>query len=103
MGQANYVSLTLSETTAALPLYSSTHYFKMRFLVSILIFLFAGVSWAKSAVGDRVLVVLDDESEKALYSQFWADLECRQTLGHDYRPLLTSSDSTEFPSLIRVA
>lgn len=31
---------------------------------------------AKSAVGDRLLVVLEDESQKGLYSKFWADLEC---------------------------
>src|ERR1700753_3031500 len=30
---------------------------------------------AKSAVGDRLLVVLEDESQKGLYSKFWADLE----------------------------
>ena len=35
-----------------------------------------GLVQAKSAVGDRVLVVLEDSSEKALYSQFWSDLEC---------------------------
>ncbi|RMD43446.1 hypothetical protein DV735_g1594, partial [Chaetothyriales sp. CBS 134920] len=33
--------------------------------------------WAKSSVGDRVLVVLEDASEKQLYSQFWQDLESR--------------------------
>ncbi|KAK5083206.1 oligosaccharyl transferase glycoprotein complex, beta subunit [Exophiala xenobiotica] len=32
---------------------------------------------AKSAVGDRVLVVLEDSAEKDLYSQFWKDLEAR--------------------------
>ncbi|RMZ86704.1 hypothetical protein DV736_g6066, partial [Chaetothyriales sp. CBS 134916] len=32
---------------------------------------------AKSAVGDRVLVVLEDVDEKRLYSQFWQDLESR--------------------------
>ena len=32
---------------------------------------------AKSAAGDRVLVVLEDDGERNLYSQFWADLECK--------------------------
>ncbi|EHY56716.1 oligosaccharyl transferase glycoprotein complex, beta subunit [Exophiala dermatitidis] len=32
---------------------------------------------ARSAVGNRVLVVLEDESQKPLYSKFWADLEAR--------------------------
>ncbi len=31
---------------------------------------------AKSSVGDRLLVVLEDEAQKGLYSKFWADLEC---------------------------
>lgn len=35
-----------------------------------------GLVQAKSAVGNRVLVVLEDSAEKALYSQFWGDLEC---------------------------
>jgi len=34
-----------------------------------------GCVQAKSAVGDRVLVVLEDAANKALYSQFWQDLE----------------------------
>ena len=38
-----------------------------------------GLVQAISAVGDRVLVVLEDSSEKALYSQFWSDLECKST------------------------
>lgn len=32
---------------------------------------------ARSAVGDRVLVVLEDSAEKELYSKFWTDLECK--------------------------
>jgi len=31
---------------------------------------------AKSAVGDRLLVVLEDTAEKESYSQLWKDLEC---------------------------
>lgn len=35
---------------------------------------------AKSIAGDRVLVVLEDTTEKDLYSQFWSDLECKQSM-----------------------
>lgn len=38
---------------------------------------------AKSASGDRVLVVLEESTDKALYSQFWADLEGKQDI-HTY-------------------
>lgn len=34
-----------------------------------------GVVQAISSAGDRLLVVLEDATEKALFSQFWADLE----------------------------
>lgn len=47
-----------------------------------------GLVQAKSAVGDRVLVVLEDSSEKALYSQFWSDLECMFTSCHSWNPVL---------------
>lgn len=36
---------------------------------------------AKSATGDRVLVVLEDVAEKENYQQFWADLECEMNTG----------------------
>jgi hypothetical protein len=45
------------------------------FLLSLLL-VTIGLVQAKSAVGNRVLVVLEDGGEKNLYSQFWADLEC---------------------------
>ena len=35
---------------------------------------------AKSATGDRVLVVLEDSAEKDSYRQFWTDLECENVL-----------------------
>ncbi|KAK5064653.1 hypothetical protein LTR84_000487 [Exophiala bonariae] len=43
----------------------------------LLILAFLGVVSARSAVGNRLLVVLEDESQKSLYSKFWADLEAR--------------------------
>ena len=49
----------------------------MRLLSSLCLFVVSLTSLvvAKSAVGDRLLVVLEDESQKGLYSKFWADLE----------------------------
>jgi hypothetical protein len=40
-----------------------------------LVFSVVSLVQAKSAVGDRILVVLEDGGEKNAYSQFWADLE----------------------------
>ncbi|KAL6242663.1 oligosaccharyl transferase glycoprotein complex, beta subunit [Rhinocladiella similis] len=45
--------------------------------LSLLLVACVGVVYAKSAVGNRVLVVLEDEAQKGLYSKFWADLEAR--------------------------
>jgi hypothetical protein len=44
--------------------------------ICLLLLGIVGLVQAKSAVGDRVLVVLEDQAERALYSQFWKDLEC---------------------------
>ena len=52
----------------------------MRVFVSLLLLCLSGLSWAKSIVGNRVLVVLEGASEKALFSQFWSDLESRDFL-----------------------
>ncbi|KIV85345.1 hypothetical protein PV11_01047 [Exophiala sideris] len=56
---------------------------------------FLGAVSARSAVGDRLLVVLEDESQKALYSKFWTDLEAR-----DFK-LSFESPRTEGLSLFR--
>jgi len=49
----------------------------MRFFSSLCVLLlaFLRVVSSRSAVGNRLLVVLEDESQKGLYSKFWADLE----------------------------
>jgi len=54
----------------------------MRLFSSICVLLWTLFTFvtAKSAVGDRVLVVLEDSAEKDLYSQFWKDLEGEQRL-----------------------
>ena len=47
----------------------------MRASVSILLLGLLGLVSALSSAGTRLLVVQEEASEKALYSQFWADLE----------------------------
>ncbi|KAK5083030.1 oligosaccharyl transferase glycoprotein complex, beta subunit [Lithohypha guttulata] len=51
----------------------------MRLLSSISFLLCYLLIWvqAKSATGDRLLVVLEDTADKDLYSQLWSDLESR--------------------------
>jgi oligosaccharyltransferase complex subunit beta len=43
-------------------------------IVSVLLGVFSLAS-ALSSSGNRLLVVLEDSSKKALYSTFWSDLE----------------------------
>lgn len=47
----------------------------MRNLIYLLLLALLSLVQAISSAGDRLLVVLEDESEKALFSQFWGDLE----------------------------
>jgi oligosaccharyltransferase complex subunit beta len=47
----------------------------MRHLLVLLHLALLGIVQALSSAGDRLLVVLEEESEKASFSQFWADLE----------------------------
>lgn len=47
----------------------------MRWLVSVLALLFAALVSAKSAAGDRLLVVLDDVAEKDAYTTFLEDVK----------------------------
>jgi len=47
----------------------------MRYLLVPLLLALLGIVRALSSAGDRLLVVLEEESEKASFSQFWADLE----------------------------
>lgn len=44
-------------------------------LLGLLLGLLSFVS-ALSAVGGKLLVIIEDESEKSKYSTFWTDLEC---------------------------
>jgi hypothetical protein len=68
---------------------------KMRLLSPICLLLASITSLvlAKSAAGDKLLVVLEDESQKSLYSKFWADLECMHT--HHGRVYVTGEDRAD--------
>jgi hypothetical protein len=48
---------------------------KMRDYFLLVLFALLGAVQAISSVGNRLLVVLEDESEKSSFSQFWTDLE----------------------------
>lgn len=47
----------------------------MRWLFSFLLLWLSATVSALSAAGDRVLVVLEEATEKDKYSSFWGDLE----------------------------
>jgi hypothetical protein len=76
----------------------------MRLFSSLYVLLLAllGVVSSRSAVGNRLLVVLEDESQKGLYSKFWADLE--GMLQNLAECALTDQcyDSSRFPIVLRV-
>lgn len=46
----------------------------MRSFLSVVVFLFAAVVSAVSTTGNRLLVVLDDVTDKDSYKQFFGDL-----------------------------
>lgn len=48
----------------------------MRWLLSFLLLAIASVASARSATGDRLLVVVEDKAEQDKYTQLWADLAC---------------------------
>jgi len=47
----------------------------MRWLLSLLVAALLGLAQALSSSGRRLLVVIEEASEKAKYSTFWGDLE----------------------------
>jgi hypothetical protein len=65
----------------------------MRAFISVLLLTLLSVASALSNSGVRLLVVLEEASEKALYSQFWADLEGRLRSICEYRTPLTGHNS----------
>ena len=46
----------------------------MRFSIFGLLLGWVSLVAARSALGNKLLVVIEDEADKASYSQFWADL-----------------------------
>lgn len=71
--------LTSLELRLLVTAYHSTTY-TMRLFSTVCVLLWTLFTFvtAKSAVGDRLLVVLEDTAEKESYSQLWKDLECEQ-------------------------
>jgi hypothetical protein len=57
----------------------ASEHVNMRLFSSSLCFLLGSWLWsgvlAKSAVGDRILVVMEDEAQRGDYAQLWKDLE----------------------------
>jgi hypothetical protein len=49
----------------------------MRLFLSFLVLAFLGLVQALSSSGSRLLIVLEEAADKALFSKFWADLEGR--------------------------
>jgi len=47
----------------------------MRWLLSLLVAALPGLTQALSSSGSRLLVVVEEASERAKYSTFWGDLE----------------------------
>lgn len=47
----------------------------MQWLASVFVLLFAAFASARSAFGNKLLVVLDDVAEKAAYSTFLEDMK----------------------------
>ena len=47
----------------------------MQLVLSFLVLAFVGLVQALSSSGNRVLAVLEEPADKALFSKFWADLE----------------------------
>lgn len=65
-------------------------------------------SYALSATGDRVLVVLDSTAPREEYSSFWSDLESRGfnlsfRSAKEAQPELTSYDEHQFDHVILFA
>lgn len=59
-------------SSTCLPL---THTMRLFGSICVLLWTLLVIVSAKSIAGDRVLVVLEDPTEKDFYSQFWTDLE----------------------------
>lgn len=88
-----------SQTRAAIALHTTPFTMRLR-IIGLLLGLLSIVS-ALSATGSKLLVILEEESEKNKYSEFWADLESEHSsskpLDYDvFRSIrLTISTQTE--------
>lgn len=52
----------------------------MKSFLSLLLLGLIGLVQALSSTGNRLLVVLEEASDKAKYSSFWGQLECKSPL-----------------------
>lgn len=82
---------------------SDLHIHKMRLFSSICVLIWTVVAsvQAKSAAGDRLLVVLEDSADRASYSQLWHDLECRFVCTSD-EDLYLPNSSKVFQNNVRI-
>ena len=53
---------------------------------------------AKSAAGDRILVVMEDETQRGDYSQLWKDLESMHALAEWHKLVTDHPDSERLQS-----
>jgi hypothetical protein len=76
----------------------------MRNLLCFLLLALLGLVQAISSAGDRLLVVLEDESKKSSFSHFWGDLEGAKSICDGCSTqLLIRSNSSRFQDNIRVS
>ena len=69
----------------------------MRWLSCLSLLVLLGIVQALSSSGNRLLIVIEEASEKAKYSTFWGDLEGRLEI--DFLPLMLltqCADENEF-------
>jgi hypothetical protein len=75
--------------------------YAMKLFFSWLLLTLLGVVSALSSSGSRLLVVLEDTSEKEKYSQFWGDLEGKETHISPCEGLRTAIASSKLSAILR--
>lgn len=71
----NYSFFLLKFVFCFIPTPRCARYCKMRWCLSFLLFCFLAVVHALSSSGNRLVVILEEATEKELYSSFWSDLQ----------------------------
>lgn len=75
----------------------------MRWYLALLVSAFAAAVNALSSSGSRLLVVLDDTTDKSAYSILWSDLEGNQYQCKAYELLLTLIHRPRIRPVFRIA